>query len=50
MAYFGPPGEGLRFFNATDWADVFQEFRDRPDRDWARDFKASPAYSRYAAE
>ena len=29
MAYFGPPGEGLRYFGADDWADVFQAVRRR---------------------
>jgi len=48
MAYFGPPGEGLRYFGVVDWADAFQALTNYPDRDWAAEYAASPAYAQYA--
>ena len=49
MAYFGPPAEGLKYFAASDWADVFQAFSDDPGADWAGRFRASPEYQKYVA-
>jgi ABC-type multidrug transport system ATPase subunit len=49
MAYFGPPGDGLRFFGREDWADVFQAFADEPDRDFAAEYRNSPEFARYVA-
>jgi len=49
MAYFGPPNEGLKYFNASDWADVFQRFADEPERDFAAEYRASPDYVKYVA-
>ena len=49
MAYFGPPAEGLRYFGADDWADVFQSFADEPERDWSAEFRGSPEYAKYVA-
>ncbi len=49
MAYFGPPSEGLKYFNASDWADVFQRFADEPERDFAAEYRASPDFVKYVA-
>jgi len=49
MAYFGPPGDGLRYFGKEDWADVFQAFSDEPERDFAAEFRASPEFVKYVA-
>jgi ABC transport system ATP-binding/permease protein len=49
MAYFGPPAEGLRYFGADDWADVFQTFADQKDRDFAGEFRGSAEYAKYVA-
>jgi len=49
MAYFGPPGDGLRYFGREDWADVFQAFADAPERDFAAEFRASPEFAKYVA-
>jgi ABC transport system ATP-binding/permease protein len=49
MAYFGPPGDGLRYFGRDDWADVFQAFADEPERDFAAEFRASPEFVKYVA-
>jgi ABC-type multidrug transport system ATPase subunit len=49
MAYFGPPGDGLKYFNANDWADVFQRFADEPERDFAAEYRASPDFVKYVA-
>jgi ABC transport system ATP-binding/permease protein len=47
MAYFGPPKEGLKYFGKVDWADVFKEFSDQPQRDWMAEYKASSDYARF---
>jgi len=47
VAFYGPPAEGLSYFGLPGWADVFEAFERYPDRDWAGEFKASPAYARY---
>jgi ABC-type multidrug transport system ATPase subunit len=49
MAYFGPPGDGLRYFGREDWADVFQAFADEPERDFAAEFRRSPEFAKYVA-
>ena len=49
MAYFGPPGDGLRYFGRDDWADVFQAFEDEPERDFAAEFRGSPEFVKYVA-
>jgi ABC transport system ATP-binding/permease protein len=49
MAYFGPPAEGLRYFGADDWADVFQSFADQSQRDWSGEFRGSAEYVKYVA-
>ena len=49
MAFYGPPQEGLRYFRAEDWADVFTRFRDSPSDDWAEQFRRSPEYKKYVA-
>ena len=49
MAYFGPPADGLKYFAAGDWADVFQAFSDDPAADWSGRFRNSPEYQKYVA-
>jgi ABC transport system ATP-binding/permease protein len=50
VAYYGPPGDGLAYFGLPGWAEVFQAFEAYPDRDWAGEFAASPAYQQYVVE
>jgi len=47
IAYYGPPEEGLAYFGQARWAEVFQAFDRYPDRDWAAEYGASPAYAQY---
>jgi len=47
IAYYGPPDEGLQYFGKARWAEVFQTFERDPDRDWAAEYAASPAYAQY---
>jgi ABC transport system ATP-binding/permease protein len=49
IAFYGPPAEGLQYFGLRGWAEVFQMFDEYPDRDWAADFRRSPAYQKYVA-
>jgi ABC-type multidrug transport system ATPase subunit len=49
MAFFGPPTDGLRYFGADDWADVFQRFADEPERDFAAEFRGSAEFVKYVA-
>ena len=50
VAYFGPPGDGLRHFGQPGWAEVFQSFEREPGRDWAGEFRRSPWYAKYITE
>jgi len=47
MAFYGPPGEALRYFGLPGWAEVFQAFERQPKRDWAAEFADSPAYGEW---
>jgi ABC transport system ATP-binding/permease protein len=49
VAFYGPPEEGLAYFGLEGWAEVFQAFERYPDRDWAGEYRASPAYASYVA-
>jgi ABC-type multidrug transport system ATPase subunit len=49
VGYFGPPDEGLQYFDVPDWADVFQTVEAHPERDWAAEYRASPYYAQYVA-
>jgi ABC-type multidrug transport system ATPase subunit len=49
VAFYGPPADGLRYFQKAGWAEVFQSFEAEPDRDWAGDFKRSPYYAEHVA-
>ena len=41
IAFYGPPSEGLGYFGKSRWAEVFQDFDQYPDRDWAAEYRAS---------
>jgi ABC-type multidrug transport system ATPase subunit len=47
VAYFGPPGDGLRHFGQPGWAHVFQAFEAEPDRDWAGEYRRSTYCAQY---
>ncbi len=53
MAFYGDPDEAHAFFEAANWADVYEKLKDRPedsDVDWPARFKGSRAYRTYVAE
>ena len=41
------PTKDSSYFGQSGWAEVFQDFERYPDRDWAAQFAASPAYAQY---
>ena len=47
IAFYGPSAKGLAYFGKARWAEVFQAFEREPDRDWAAEYAASPAYAQY---
>jgi hypothetical protein len=49
VAYFGPPGDGLKHFGKPGWAEVFQAFDNEPGRDWAAEFRQSRWHAQYVA-
>ncbi|WP_431677140.1 FHA domain-containing protein [Kitasatospora sp. KL5] len=49
IAFYGPPGETLDFFGFKQWPDAFDAFENDADRDWAGQYRSSPAYRRYIA-
>lgn len=48
-AYFGPPEEALSFFGHEDWADVFSDFDQYPERDWPGRYQESEQSRTYLA-
>ncbi|MGY6022849.1 FHA domain-containing protein [Streptomyces spinosirectus] len=50
IAYYGPPGEALDFFGFEHWPEAFEAFERDRDRDWAGDFRYSPAHRRYVTD
>jgi ABC-type multidrug transport system ATPase subunit/pSer/pThr/pTyr-binding forkhead associated (FHA) protein len=49
IAYYGPPSEGLQFFGKNRWPEVFVDLNEKPDFDWAGQYKGSPYYQKYVA-
>jgi hypothetical protein len=49
MGYFGPPDELLPFFEAEDYADVFDKVTNDADR-WAQRYRNSEVYRKYVGE
>jgi ABC transport system ATP-binding/permease protein len=47
IAYYGPPSEGLTYFGKSRWPEVFVDLNEKPDYDWAGQYKASPYYQKY---
>lgn len=47
IAYFGPPQEALAFFGFAEWPEAFEAFEDQQGRDWAGEYRASPAHRRH---
>ncbi|MFR0354770.1 ABC transporter ATP-binding protein/permease [Streptomyces sediminimaris] len=50
IAYYGPPDEALGFFGFAHWPEAFEAFERDRDRDWAGDFRSSPAHRRYVSD
>jgi ABC-type multidrug transport system ATPase subunit len=48
-AYYGPPDESLAFFGYQQWPEAFEAFENEEDRDWAGQYRGSPAYRHYIA-
>ncbi|GAA2649464.1 FHA domain-containing protein [Streptomyces vastus] len=49
IAYYGPPEDALAFFGFEQWPEAFEAFERDRDRDWAREYRASPLQRRYIA-
>ncbi len=49
MGYFGPPDELLTFFEAEDYADVFDKVTNDAER-WAQRYRNSDVYRKYVGE
>ncbi|WP_330295016.1 ABC transporter ATP-binding protein/permease [Streptomyces sp. NBC_00503] len=47
IAYFGPPQEALAYFGFAEWPEAFEAFEDQQGRDWAGEYRASPAHRRH---
>jgi ABC-type multidrug transport system ATPase subunit/serine/threonine protein kinase len=47
LAYFGPPGDALRYFGQADFADMFLLLDRSRDVDWTAKFRDSPEYAKY---
>jgi ABC-type multidrug transport system ATPase subunit len=49
MGYFGPPNELLEFFEANDYADVFDKVTNEASY-WAAKYRSSDIYRRYVGD
>ncbi|HEV7452136.1 MAG TPA: ATP-binding cassette domain-containing protein [Pseudonocardiaceae bacterium] len=49
LAYFGPPGEALRYFGQQDYADMFLLLDREQNVNWTQRFRDSPEGARYLA-
>ncbi|MEU9114027.1 FHA domain-containing protein [Streptomyces sp. NPDC048483] len=49
IAYYGPPGDALRYFGFTQWPEAFEAFEMDTVRDWAGQYRASPLHRHYIA-
>ena len=47
LAFFGPPGDALRYFQRDDFADVFTDLEQHPEVGWDQRFRASEEYRTY---
>ncbi|MGW3359011.1 FHA domain-containing protein [Streptomyces bungoensis] len=50
VAYYGPPGDALPFFDLEQWPEAFEAFDRDPERDWTREYRESPYHRRYVAQ
>jgi ABC transport system ATP-binding/permease protein len=46
LAYFGPPQEALRFFEVSEFADIYTKLEQQPE-DWTTRYRQSEYYKRY---
>ncbi|MFQ5554734.1 MAG: FHA domain-containing protein, partial [Acidimicrobiia bacterium] len=50
LAYFGPPGESLGYFEEPNYAGVFEALEQGSADDWAARFRHGPLYARFVAD
>ncbi|MDQ0963988.1 ABC-type multidrug transport system ATPase subunit/ABC-type multidrug transport system permease subunit [Streptomyces sp. B4I13] len=50
VAYYGPPEDALAFFGFEQWPEAFEAFERDQDRDWAGEYRVSPARRRYVLD
>jgi ABC-type multidrug transport system ATPase subunit len=50
VAFFGPPGDALRYFGKTDFADVFLALEQQRDVGWDQRFRASSEWQTYVRQ
>jgi len=51
LAYFGPPGEALDYFDVGDFDEIYEQLEDeRSPEEWAERFRQSPQYGEYVVQ
>lgn len=50
IAYYGPPGEALEFFDCEHWPEAFEAFERDQGRDWAGEYRRSPQHRQYVLD
>ncbi|HKS46901.1 MAG TPA: FHA domain-containing protein [Amycolatopsis sp.] len=50
VAYYGPPGQALDYFDVSDFAEVFQLLQQDEPADWPARFRASGMYEQYVGD
>jgi ABC-type multidrug transport system ATPase subunit len=47
LAYYGPPKQALKHFNASDFPDIYARCDALPPSEWERRYRDSPEYQKY---
>ncbi|MEO8493479.1 MAG: ATP-binding cassette domain-containing protein [Planctomycetota bacterium] len=47
LAFFGPPGDALKYFGVSRLGDVYQALKQQTAREWKEQFRESPTYHEY---
>ncbi len=51
LAFFGPPGEALRYFGVSDFDEIYEQLEDnRSPEEWAERYRQSPLYGEYVVK
>jgi ABC-type multidrug transport system ATPase subunit len=47
LVYFGPPGEGKRWFGVDRISDIYDKLAEKPPEEWEKGFRAGPIWQEF---